>query len=83
MNQINIGLETDSIRTVLEVTAGTDLLTTLPIATTTLYLEEKLIFLPFDHVQFHRPLGVIRRNDTTSSELEAQFLKILTSSLSP
>ena len=81
VNQIKIGLETDSIRTVLEVAAETDLLTTMPIATTTHYLEEKLIFLPFDHVQFHRPLGVIRRRDTTSTELEELFLKILKSSL--
>ncbi|MBX2883365.1 MAG: LysR family transcriptional regulator [Granulosicoccus sp.] len=81
VSQMNIGLETDSIRTVLEVVATTDLITSMPKATTQPYLEDRLTFLKFDRPQFHRPLGVIRRKSTPASKIEEQFLELLSSGL--
>ena len=46
-------------------------------ATTASYLEDRLVFLPFDHPQFHRPLGAIRRTNAKSSPIEDRFLKVL------
>lgn len=69
--------ETDSIRSVLELIANTDLITTMPRATTAPYLEDELVFLPFDHPQFHRPLGVIRRSGQMESGVQRQFLNAL------
>ena len=57
IDQIRIACETDSIRSALEITASTDLVTTMPKATTKPYLGEGLMFLPFDHPKFERPLG--------------------------
>lgn len=74
---IQIGLETDSIRTVLEVVSNTDMITSMPRATTSPYLEDKLVFLNFDHPQFKRPLGAIRRKDTPVTPVESDFLKQL------
>ncbi|MEM6497448.1 MAG: LysR family transcriptional regulator substrate-binding protein, partial [Pseudomonadota bacterium] len=74
---MQIGCETDSIRSVLEIVSETDLITTMPKATTAPYLEDRLVFLPFDHPQFHRPLGAIRRTNATSSRIEDRFLKLL------
>ncbi len=77
LSDIQIGLETDSIRTVLEVIAQTDLITTMPRATTAPYLEDRLTFLKFDHPQFQRPLGAVRRSDTQASKIEQRFLNLL------
>jgi len=77
VRSMQIGCETDSIRSVLEIVAETDLITTMPMATTAPYLEDRLIFLPFDHPQFHRPLGAIRRKHTSSSRIEDRFLQLL------
>lgn len=74
---MQIGCETDSIRSVLEIVAETDLITTMPMATTAPYLGDRLLFLPFDHPQFHRPLGAIRRRNTSSSRTEHRFLQLL------
>lgn len=77
VRSMRIGCETDSIRSVLEIVAETDLITTMPKATTAPYLEDRLVFLPFDHPQFHRPLGAIRRRNVSSSRIEDRFLKLL------
>jgi DNA-binding transcriptional LysR family regulator len=77
LSDIQIGLETDSIRTVLEVIAQTDLITTMPRATTAPYLESRLRFLKFDHPQFQRPLGAVRRIDTLVPKIEMRFLNML------
>ena len=77
VTSVQIGLETDSIRTVLEMLAATDLITTMPRATTQPYLESALVFLDFDHPQFQRPLGSIRRIDTPPNKAEECFLALL------
>lgn len=77
VRSMQIGCETDSIRSVLEIVSETDLITTMPKATTAPYLEDRLVFLPFDHPQFHRPLGAIRRSNAKSSAIEDRFLKLL------
>ncbi len=76
---MRIGLEADSIRTVLEIVSSTDLITTMPRATTKPYLEDKLEFLAFDHPQFKRPLGAIKRKDAHPNMAEEEFLVILKS----
>ena len=77
VGSMQIVCETDSIRSVLEIVADTDLITTMPKATTTSYLEDRLVFLDFDHPQFHRPLGSIRRRDTPPNQVEERFLRML------
>ncbi len=77
VRSMQIGCETDSIRSVLEIVSETDLITTMPKATTAPYLEDRLIFLPFDHPQFHRPLGAIRRGSLASSRIVESFLQTL------
>ena len=74
---VQIGCETDSIRSVLEIVADTDLITTMPMTTTMPYLEDRLVFLAFDHPQFYRPLGAIRRRDTSPSRVEEKFLEMM------
>ena len=75
---MHIVCETDSIRSVLEIIADTDLITTMPRATTEPYLEDRLAFLEFDHPQFHRPLGSIRRSGAPSNPVAERFLAMLT-----
>ncbi len=77
VRSMQIGCETDSIRSVLEIVAETDMITTMPMATTAPYLEGRLVFLPFDHPQFHRPLGVIRRKSSVANHSEDRFLQML------
>lgn len=74
VKSMHIGCETDSIRSVLEIVSTTDLITTMPRATTASYLEDKLVFLDFDHPQFHRPLGSIRRAQTSRNLIAEKFL---------
>ncbi|WP_299965250.1 LysR family transcriptional regulator [uncultured Roseobacter sp.] len=69
--------ETDSIRAALEIVAATDLISTMPVETTRPYLEERLVFLEFDHPQFHRPLGAIQRSNTPANPLVEAFLAAL------
>lgn len=78
VRSVNIACETDSIRSVLEIVAETELVTTMPRATTSPYLEDRLVFLSFDHPQFHRPLGVIRRGGETHDHTAALFMKTIT-----
>ncbi len=75
---MHIVCEADSIRSVLEIIAETDLITTMPRATTASYLEDRLVFLDFDHPQFHRPLGSIRRSGTSRNPIEDKFLSAFT-----
>ena len=77
VNSMNIVCETDSIRSVLEIVAATDLITTMPRATTEPYLEDRLAFLEFDHPQFHRPIGAIRRRDAKPNAVESNLLDLL------
>ncbi|WP_195818720.1 LysR family transcriptional regulator [Roseobacter sp. MH60115] len=77
VNSMHIVCETDSIRSVLEIVSATDLITTMPMATTASYLEDKLVFLKFDHPQFHRPLGAIRRANSPESLIEQRLLSAL------
>jgi len=74
VKSMHIGCETDSIRSVLEIVSTTDLITTMPRATTASYLEDKLAFLDFDHPQFHRPLGAIRRTHTPQNPIAERFI---------
>jgi len=78
VNSMHIVCETDSIRSVLEITANTDLITTMPRATTEPYLEGRLVFVNFDHPMFHRPLGSIRRSKSPANAIEDKFLAMLT-----
>lgn len=88
LRSVQIGCETDSIRSVLEIIADTDLITTMPRATTKPYLKDSLVFLAFDHPQFHRPLGAIRRKNMPINKVEENFFSLLmktanTSAFSP
>jgi len=82
VNAMHIVCETDSIRSVLEIITETDLITTMPRVTTAPYLEGRLAFLGFDHPQFHRPLGVIKRTQSNTSPTERRFLSIISANLS-
>ncbi len=77
VNSMHVVCETDSIRSVLEIVADTDLITTMPRATTNPYLENKLKFLSFDHPQFHRPLGSVQSTAATKNAVVERFLSIL------
>ena len=80
VTHMQIAIETDSIRSVLEIVADTQLITTMPRVTTQPYLQKNLKFLPFDHAQFKRPIGVIGRRDTPTTGVEDRFLALLRSS---
>lgn len=71
---MHIVCETDSIRSVLEIIAETDLITTMPRVTTQPYLEDRLQFLPFDHPQFHRPLGSIKLTNAAENPIADRLL---------
>ncbi len=75
VKSMRIAVETDSIRTVLEMVANTDLITTMPRATTSAYLESSLVFLNFDSTHLHRTIGTIRRRDSLISQIETQFFE--------
>ena len=81
VSSMQIVCETDSIRSVLEIVANTDLITTMPKATTNPYLENRLQFLNFDHPQFHRPLGAIRRKEALPNGVENGFIEMLQAGL--
>ncbi len=77
VTSMRIVCETDSIRSVLEIIAESDLITTMPRATTASYLEDRLVFLDFDHPQFHRPLGSVRRMGAAANPIAEKFLAAL------
>jgi DNA-binding transcriptional LysR family regulator len=76
VQSMHIVCEAESIRSVLEIIAESDLITTMPRATTASYLEDRLVFLNFDHPQFHRPLGSIRRAGSSNNPIENKFLSM-------
>lgn len=76
VNTIHIVCETDSIRSVLDIVSSTDLMTTLPRATTAPYLEGAMTFLDFDHPQSHRPLGLIRRWGRVTDQTDSRFVRV-------
>ncbi|MEL6677238.1 MAG: LysR family transcriptional regulator [Pseudomonadota bacterium] len=78
LRHMRIACETDSIRSALEIVASTDLISTMPVETTRPYLEDRLVFLDFEHPQFHRPLGAIQRANTPSNPVVVSFLGLLT-----
>lgn len=57
---MHIVIETDSIRSAIEIVGSTDLITAMPVAPTKPYLDDRLVFLPFSHPDLMRPLGIIR-----------------------
>ena len=75
VERTRIGCETDSIRSVLEIVAETDLISTMPRVTTRPYLQDKLTFLDLDHPRFHRPIGAIRPSDAPESTTMDAFLR--------
>ncbi|GIX14614.1 MAG: LysR family transcriptional regulator [Paracoccaceae bacterium] len=77
VRSMRIACETDSIRSVFEIIAATDLITTMPRATTAPYLGDRLVFLSFDHPEFGRPLGVIHRRGHVPTRLERDYLALL------
>jgi len=72
-----VGVETDSIRSVMEIVATTDLISTMPRVSTQPYLRERLTFLDVDHPQFSRPIGIIRRANAPTSRVTEKFLTLL------
>ena len=73
-----LSLRTNGIRdSNTRFVADTDLITIMPRATTASYLEDRLVFLNFDHPQFHRPLGAIRRTRASANPIEGKFLSSL------
>lgn len=74
VHHMHIACETDSIRSALEIVAATALISTMPVGTTGSYLEDRLVFLDFEHPQFHRPLGAIRRSNTPPNPVVDSFL---------
>lgn len=81
VTSIQIVVETDSIRSALEIISNTDLVTTMPRATTQPYLQNELIFLDFDSPHFHRPLGAVRRKDTPDNRVEQKFFDFLVNAI--
>lgn len=77
LEEIRIGFETDSIGSALEIVGTTDLISTMPRLSTQPYLEERLVFLDVDHIQFRRPLGLIRRKGMAESVVLKRFLEAL------
>lgn len=73
VQQIQIGCETDSIRLALDMVAATDLITTMPRATTQPYLKDELCFLPFYNLKFERPLGIIQRANMPKNKVTDLF----------
>ena len=49
----------------------------MPQATTGPYLEDRLVFLPFDHPQFNRPIGIVQRVERLKNPAQALFIDAL------
>lgn len=80
LRKINTVVETDSIQSVLEIVASTDMISTMPRQTTKPYLSQTLVFLEIDHAQFHRPIGAIFTKTASEKRLVREFLDLLISS---
>lgn len=83
VHHMHIACETDSIRSALEIVGSTNLISTMPRATTQPYVDDQLIFLDFEHAQFHRPLGAIQRANTPANPVAKSFLDLLKSRVAP
>lgn len=76
LEKIDIAVETDSIRSVLEIVSSTDFISTMPRETTGPYLGNELKFLDLEHPQFHRPIGIICRNSELPNPVIAEFQEL-------
>jgi len=65
------------IGSVLEIVGSTDLISTMPRQTTQSYLMKELTFLDIDHVQFRRPIGLIKRKDTSVDMVQTKFMETI------
>lgn len=77
IERLQIGFETDSIESVLEVVAATDMISTLPRLSTQPYLRDRLVFLDLDHELFSRPIGIISREDGAVNQAVERFMHLL------
>lgn len=76
LEKIDIAVETDSIRSVLEIVGSTSLISSMPRETTGPYLASNLAFVNLDHPQFHRPIGVIHRKNEPMNRLAIEFVEV-------
>lgn len=77
LEKIQIAVETDSIRSVLEIIETTDLISTMPREATRGLLRDKLCFLEADHAQFSRPMGIIERISAPPNTVRCKFVDLL------
>lgn len=77
LEQIHIAVETDSIRSVLELVEATDLISTMPRESTRTYLRDRLAFLDADHPQFSRPMGIVKLRTAPSNPVIRRFCELL------
>lgn len=77
VSTIEVKCETDNIRSALELVSHSDMLTPMPTKSISPYIQDRLAFVAFDHRQFDRPIGTIRRRDTPASKVEETFLSTL------
>lgn len=82
VSNIRIGFETDSVTSVFELVAVTDLVSTMPKVTAAPYLGDRLVFLPMDNPLFSRPLGAIRLAGAAPNLLVDGFVRRVRQSLS-
>ena len=80
VSTIEVKCETDNIRSALEIIERCDLVTPMPIQSISPYLKDRLVFLNFDHPQFTRPIGSVRRRNALPNTTEEVFLAQLRSS---
>ncbi len=77
LKRLKFAFETESIRSVFEIVAKTDLVTAMPRITSAPYLDDKLVFLPFDRPQFHRPIGYVQREERIENTITKRFVDLL------
>lgn len=77
VDRVHVTVETDSIRSVLEIVEFTDLISTMPRETTQIYLRKNLTFLSTDHAQFSRPIGLIKRVNAPANAVVMKFSNLL------
>lgn len=77
LEKIHVAVETDSIRSVLEIVGLTDLISTMPREATRGLMGEKLTFLAADHAQFSRPMGIIERRSAPPNTMRTKFIALL------
>lgn len=77
VEKIQVKCETDNIRSALELVENSEMLTPMPRQSIAPYLLGKLEFIAFDHPQFTRPVGAIRRRNSSVALTEQVFLKSL------